>query len=86
MNKAILRAALGSASLLAWANPALAQDEPAQPGTTQPPVTTVEDDEDSILITAQRRAQLIQDVPISVSAFSGDSSTVCRSRTRRTSS
>ena len=70
----LLRAVACSVSLmaLAAATPALAQDGPVPPEPT-PPVTTVEDDsEDSILVTAQRRSQLIQDVPISVSAFSGE--------------
>ena len=75
----VLRAVAGSVSLLALAaaTPALAQDEPptsgqAQSGTSQAAERAADEDEESILVTAQRRAQLLQDVPISVSAFSGE--------------
>ncbi|HYN46661.1 MAG TPA: TonB-dependent receptor [Allosphingosinicella sp.] len=69
----VLRAVACSVSMLA-----LAAADPvfAQPGTTPPaetPAAAPEEQEgEIILVTAQRRAQLIQDVPISVSAFSGD--------------
>jgi iron complex outermembrane recepter protein len=59
---------------LAAATPAFAQDEP-QPAPTTGTTQTAEEEEageGNILITAQRRAQLLQDVPISVSAFTGE--------------
>ena len=83
MNKAVLLRAVGwSVSTLAMAmaapSPALAESGAAQPeatqsGTTQvapPPAAQAADE--TIVITAQRRAQLLQDVPIAVSAYSGE--------------
>jgi iron complex outermembrane recepter protein len=80
MNKALLlRAVAGSVSVMAMvaATPALAQNEQPEPGavqsgTTDTAQTTTTGDEENILVTAQRRAQLLQDVPISVSAFTGE--------------
>ena len=71
----VLRAMACSVSLLALAatTPALAQTDPVQPDTVQPDQTTATaEDEENILVTAQRRSQLLQDVPISVSAFTGE--------------
>ena len=79
MNKAfVLRSVSASVSFMAMAaaTPALAQDTqpqpgPAQSGTTQTAQTTT-DESENILVTAQRRTQLLQDVPIAVSAFTGE--------------
>jgi outer membrane receptor protein involved in Fe transport len=79
-NAFVLRSIAGSVSLLAMAaaTPAFAQDTQPQPGpvetgTTQTAQTTTGDEnEENILVTAQRRSQLLQDVPISVSAFTGE--------------
>ena len=71
--RTILLKALGwTASTLALtaAAPALAQTEADQ--RTAESSTRVAANEQEILVTAQRRAQLLQDVPISVSAFSGE--------------
>jgi outer membrane receptor protein involved in Fe transport len=75
MKKAVqLRRGACSVSLLALAAaPALAQDEAAQP--TPSATTTAADeqeDESVIYVTAQRRAELLQNVPISVTAFTGE--------------
>ncbi|MGZ8350443.1 MAG: hypothetical protein ACXWU2_10475, partial [Allosphingosinicella sp.] len=71
MNKSVLSRAIAcSTSFLAMAiaaTPAFAQTE-----STPPQPTAATTDDEVILITAQRRAQLLQDVPISVSAFSGE--------------
>ncbi|HYJ52166.1 MAG TPA: TonB-dependent receptor [Allosphingosinicella sp.] len=53
------------------AAPAYAQDAPAAPETA-PEATAAATDDAAIVVTAQRRAENIQDVPISIAAFSGD--------------
>ncbi len=72
--------AFASASSLAFglcASPALAQDQapqaaadPAQPEAAADPAGSADDTE--IVVTAQKRAENVQDVPISVAAFSGE--------------
>ena len=54
--------ALGATTALGWGLPALAQSSVASTGSP----TTIED----IIVTAQRREETVQDVPIAVSAFS----------------
>jgi iron complex outermembrane receptor protein len=49
--------------------PALAQEAPAAPA----PAETVADDGTDIVVTAQKRSERLQDVPIAVSALGGDS-------------
>lgn len=49
--------------------PALAQEAPATPA----PAETVADNGTDIVVTAQKRAERLQDVPIAVSALGGDS-------------
>ncbi|MEN1924966.1 TonB-dependent receptor [Luteimonas qiangzhengi] len=63
MKRSILSAAivLGMASL-----PVLAQEPAAAPGTQQADATTL----DKVTVTARRRVESIQDVPVAVSAFS----------------
>ncbi|HYI64585.1 MAG TPA: TonB-dependent receptor [Allosphingosinicella sp.] len=59
---------LGSAlAALAAAAPAFAQDEPA-PAAAQAPA----DDDAPITVTARRRAESITDVPLSITAYSGE--------------
>src|SRR5262245_52498043 len=77
MKKAVmLRTIACSVSMLALAaaTPAFAQTDTTQTGAQPTPATTAADDDqgENILVTAQRRAQLLQDVPISVSAFTGE--------------
>ena len=79
MKKAVQLRAIGcSVSLLAVAvaTPALAQDDPAETDTaatqTEPTTAATEEDEEIIFVTAQRQLQGLQDVPISVSAFTGE--------------
>lgn len=65
-------ARLGSAILsvmLAWSGAAVAQTQPADPApAAQPTEDAVEDGE--VVVTAQRREERLQDVPISVTALS----------------
>jgi outer membrane receptor protein involved in Fe transport len=56
------------------AAPAWAQDDPNQAGSSQvaPPARPAGASEQDIIVTAQRRAQRLQDVPIAVSAFTAE--------------
>ena len=75
MKKSLLFALGCTVSTLAFTTPAFAQDEPAPVTTTEDPVATEAEaaaEEGDILITAQRRAESLQSVPIAVSAFSGE--------------
>ena len=67
MKRAIL---LSAASLftLAAASPALAQEEPA-PATT--PAAGEDQDDSEIVVTAQLREQRISEVPMAITAYSG---------------
>ena len=69
-NRAIIRVAVAAA--LSCPLAALAQAQAAPPpgesAQTPPEVVGLEE----IVITAQKRQQSLQDVPLSVSAFSGD--------------
>ena len=65
MRKFTTHIALGSASLLAIATPAWAQETTA-PQAAEPVAST------DIIVTATRRAERLQDVPLAVSALSGD--------------
>ena len=71
MNTRLLLKSFGygvSTLALVAAVPAAAQDQPP-PADTQ--AVDAGDQDEQIIVTAQRRAQLLQDVPISVTAFSG---------------
>ena len=63
-----------SAGLVAISTPAFAQD--ADPGPTPPTASPTEaaavDDTDVIVVTAQGRSQVLQDVPIAVTAVGGE--------------
>src|SRR5688572_12268016 len=65
---------LGSAiAALAAATPLYAQDEPVP--TTEEEATAANDaaaDDEVIYVTARRRAESLQDVPIAVTAYSGE--------------
>ncbi|MFN3287635.1 MAG: TonB-dependent receptor, partial [Sphingomonadaceae bacterium] len=63
-----MRAAITSASLIALAAGLLA----AQPALAQGAPTTAAEEEGAIIVTARRREEAALDVPIAVSAFSGD--------------
>jgi outer membrane receptor protein involved in Fe transport len=65
MNRAIL---LSAASLFAVtaASPSLAQDEPA------PAAATTDQDDSEIVVTAQLREQRISEVPMAITAYSGE--------------
>ena len=70
----------GAVAALAIAMPALAQVEPAPPVTEEEVAAVVNEDPDGegaaaeadIVVTARRRAESLQDVPISVTALDGD--------------
>ena len=73
-----------SAGLIAFATPAFAQPEPAEPDQQSAPTDSpteqgavqgqdeVDDGAPDIVVTAQGRRQILQDVPLAVSAVSGD--------------
>src|SRR5688500_4154130 len=56
-----------ASTMLCTTGAALAQDPPA--GGTQNQVPTAEDEDDTIFVTATRRSENLQDVPIAISAF-----------------
>ncbi|MGQ0588570.1 MAG: TonB-dependent receptor [Sphingosinicella sp.] len=63
---------LVSAGLTALATPAYAQDDPAAPQTAENQAAATENDDQEIVITAQGRRQLLQDVPLAVQAVGGE--------------
>src|SRR5688500_919251 len=74
MKKSLLFALGCGASALAFATPAFAQDDPAQTpeeaaAAAEQAAEEAESTEADILVTAQRRAESLQSVPIAVSAF-----------------
>jgi iron complex outermembrane receptor protein len=60
-------------ALAALASPAIAQDAPAQTDPAEAPAAAEEAEAtgDSIVVTARRRDERLQDVPIAVSAYTG---------------
>jgi len=77
MTKTFATAALASASLIALATPAGAQDS-AQQGatisnsTSAPTAASGPENSSEIVVTATRRSERLQDVPLAVNAISGD--------------
>ncbi|HEY5721672.1 MAG TPA: TonB-dependent receptor [Allosphingosinicella sp.] len=71
MKKSLLFALGCGASALAFATPAFAQDDPAETAAeaADQAADEADDVEADILVTAQRRAESLQNVPIAVSAF-----------------
>jgi outer membrane receptor protein involved in Fe transport len=66
--KLALLCGAGALASLAWSLPAQAQDQTA--GTAQPPVAaTDQNDQGDIIVTAQKRSEKLQNVPISVTAI-----------------
>jgi len=75
---AIMMAAMPSAWAMGQAQPSAgAASQPATPQNVKPlaeaPPTQAAADQGDIVVTAQRRSENIQDVPITIQAFSGDS-------------
>ena len=72
MKKTVTSLKLGSAliALAAFAAPAMAQDDPA---AAPPEAQEAEGDETNVLVTARRRTESLIDVPIAVTAYSGES-------------
>ena len=72
-NQMLAFASLSSLAIGLCASPAFAQDQaPAAPEQEVPTDAPDPADDSEIVITAQKRAENVQDVPISVAAFSGD--------------
>ncbi len=68
---------LGSVAAAAlYASPALAQDvtatEPAPPADAQTQDEAAQASDQDIVVTARRRSELLLDVPIAVTAYSGE--------------
>ena len=63
---------LVSAGLTALATPAYAQDDPPAPQTAENQAAANQGDDQEIVITAQGRRQLLQDVPLAVQAVGGE--------------
>jgi iron complex outermembrane receptor protein len=68
MRKATTLAMLGGISLAALAHPALAQEQPQAQSATENETVAPGD----VVVTASRRSERLQDVPLAVSAISGD--------------
>jgi len=67
---------LAGTTFLAVASPAFAQEAPtpaAQPTDESAAAATPEDDSGEVVVTARRRAETLQNVPVAISAVSGDS-------------
>ena len=63
----------GSCLALLTPNAAFAQDEdPSSTGQPQPVADAQQGDEDVVTVTARRREESLQDVPVAISAISGD--------------
>ena len=65
---------LGSAALVAMPATAATQEQPVADATAADPALedAVESDTGEIVVTARRRAESLQDVPIAVTAYSGE--------------
>jgi iron complex outermembrane recepter protein len=72
MKKTVTSLKLGSAliALAAFATPAFAQDD--DPAASPPEAQAPEGDESNVLVTARRRTESLIDVPIAVTAYSGE--------------
>jgi len=68
-----LKLGVAIAALTAFATPALAQDDPAAvDSVSEAELEAQSGDDQNVVVTARRRAESLQDVPIAVSAFSGE--------------
>ena len=70
MTKTLLMAGAGLAALLAM--PAVAQDMQPGTGSTTPPTEATDVPAGDIIVTAQKRSERLQDVPVAISVVSGD--------------
>ena len=79
----MIKLLLATTALTCLASPALARTDPAGPVQTAPPTAPADDQTDAprgadtggipdVIVTAQRRAERSQDVPIAISAFSAE--------------
>ncbi|WP_375251106.1 TonB-dependent receptor [Sphingomonas sp.] len=70
MTKTLLMAGAGLAALLAM--PAVAQDMQPGTGSATPPTEATDVPAGDIIVTAQKRSERLQDVPVAISVVSGD--------------
>jgi iron complex outermembrane receptor protein len=68
----ILAALAASTTIAGFAAPALAQSVPSTPAPDQSQTTGTVDESNDIVVTATKREERLQDVPISVSVVSGE--------------
>lgn len=72
MMRSVLTALLGSVAAMAWSMPARAQDSSADPAPADAEQDATALPPGEIIVTARKREERLQDVPLSVTAFDDD--------------